>query len=279
MLVNIDAKGLEWVTVVWFAQDPVGMDEILTGVDQHSTNQLAFGLPERRIAKIFVFRLIYGGSKWAYALDPDFNWISKDPDYWQGVIDKFYGKYKGIQKQHDQWVRTAIDTGMLVMPTGRTYKFTPSRSPRGETKWPRTQILNYPVQGTGHDIVTIARVSLFKRIKAHDLFKNSVLFVSTVHDSIVLDVDDTVWEKHGRLLVDLIHGVFNDVPSNFRRLFNVELNLPIQCEIQAGKNLFDTEEIKWYNSSIDVEKENENNGKDAKAGLGAVQESIASATV
>src|SRR5687767_371525 len=101
------------------------MDEILTGVDQHAVNQKTFGLPERRIAKIFVFRLIYGGSKWAYALDPDFNWISKDPRFWQGVIDKFYDKYNGIKKQHDTWVREAIRTGRLVMPTGRIYTFQP----------------------------------------------------------------------------------------------------------------------------------------------------------
>lgn len=267
MLVNIDAKGLEWVTVVWFAQDPVGMDEILTGVDQHAVNQKAFGLPERRIAKIFVFRLIYGGSKWAYALDPDFNWISRDPDYWQGVIDKFYGKYKGIAKQHDQWVRTAIDTGRLVMPTGRVYTFTPSRTPRGETKWPRTQILNYPVQGTGHDIVTIARVSLFKRIKADARFKDTCLFVSTVHDSIVLDVNESTWKEYGGVLVDLIHGVFRDIPVNFHRLFGVELNLPIQAEIQAGRNLFDTEDVTWYNTKNGGRKD----GEETKAGLGAIQ--------
>lgn len=234
MLVNIDAKGLEWVTVVWFAQDPVGMDEILTGVDQHSTNQVAFGLPERRIAKIFVFRLIYGGSKWAYALDPDFNWISKDPKYWQGVIDKFYDKYKGISKQHAAWVREATTTGQLVMPTGRTFKFDRYQNKRGEWEWPRTQILNYPVQGTGHDIVTIARVSLWKRIKNDNRLKDCVDFVSTVHDSIVLDIKASAEIV---ALAGLIRAVFADIPSNFRALFGVELNLPIQCEIKVGPNL------------------------------------------
>lgn len=241
MLINIDAKGLEWVTVVWFAQDPVGMHEILTGVDQHTVNQMAFGLPERRIAKIFVFRLIYGGSKWAYALDPDFNWISKDPKYWQGVIDKFYGKYKGISDVHARWVREAISSGKLVMPTGRVYTFSPYTNKRGELEWPRTQILNYPVQGTGHDIVTIARVSLWKRVKADEKLRDSVLFVSTVHDSIVLDVKLSIDVQH---LYSVIRGVFSDVPRNFRALFNVELNLPIQCEIKVGNNLLDMTEVK-----------------------------------
>ena len=242
MLVNIDAKGLEWVTVVWFSQDPVGMHEITSGVDQHGVNQNVFGLPERRIAKIFVFRLIYGGSKWAYALDPDFNWISKNPKYWQGVIDKFYDKYKGIARQHDEWVRTAISTGTLVMPTGRIYRFEAKPAKRGGVEFPRTQILNYPVQGTGHDIVTIARVSLWKRIRAHDYFKDRVLFVSTVHDSIVLDVADEAWNDPSRReeLVSLVRGVFRDVPANFERLFGVKLNLPIECEVSVGENLLDT---------------------------------------
>lgn len=241
MLVNVDAKGLEWVTVVWFAQDPVGMAEILTGVDQHSVNQAAFGLPERRIAKIFVFRLIYGGSKWAYALDPDFNFISKRPTYWQEVIDKFYGKYKGIASVHARWIRTVVDTGVLVMPTGRKYEFQRYPNHRGELEWPRTQILNYPVQGTGHDIVTIARVSLWKRIKNDPRLKDCVLFVSTVHDSIVLDVTGACPMDH---LAATIRDVFADIPSNFSRLFGVELNLPIQCEIKVGCNLLDMKELK-----------------------------------
>lgn len=239
MLVNIDAKGLEWVTVVWFAQDPVAMDEILRGIDQHAENQRTFGLPERRIAKIFVFRLIYGGSKWAYALDPDFNFISKDSGYWQGVIDRFYEKYKGIQRQHASWIREATTTGQLVMPTGRVFRFERYRNKRNELEWPRTQILNYPVQGTGHDIVTVARVSLFKRIKAHERLASLCTFVSTVHDSIVLDVNLGQQSEDFRSLVEIIHNVFSDIPRNFARLFNVDLNLPIQCEISVGNNLFD----------------------------------------
>ena len=244
MLVNIDVKGLEWVTIVWFAQDPVGMGEIVTGVDQHAVNQEVFGLPERRIAKIFVFRLIYGGSKWAYALDPDFNWISKSPNYWQKVIDRFYDKYRGIRQTHEGWVREVVKSGQLVMPTGRVYRFQRYANKRGELEWPRTQILNYPVQGTGHDIVTIARVSLWKRIKDDEILRDCVRFVSTVHDSIVLDTDvSSRDESTFTHLVSTIGGVFRDLPSNFEHLFGITLNLPIQAEVSVGNNLFDMEVV------------------------------------
>lgn len=240
MLVNIDVKALEWVTVVWFAQDRVGMDELLAGVDQHLLNQQTFGLPDRTLAKIFVFRLIYGGSAWSYALDADFNYISKNPKWWQKVIDRFYEKYSGIARQHAAWIREATTTGKLVMPTGRTYSFQRYQNKRGEWEWPRTQILNYPVQGTGHDLVTIARVSLWKRIRANETLRNNVLFISTVHDSIVLDVDEGV---DMALLLETINGVFSDVPVNFTTLFGVEFNLPIKAEITVGKNLLDMSSI------------------------------------
>ena len=237
MFLQGDAKGLEWVCINWFAQDPVGMHEIVNGVDQHTINAERFGLPDRRIAKIFVFRLIYGGSSWAYVFDPDFNWISKDPKYWQRIIDEFYNKYKGIAKQHQLWIQEATTTGKLQMPTGRFYPFTINE--RGD--WPRTRILNYPVQGLGHDLMAIARVSFKRRLDATDYsdIRADIKLVSTVHDSIVVD---TRSEYVGRLSA-LLDSVFHDIPSNFERLFHVTFNLPLKVEIKIGPNLKDLVDI------------------------------------
>ena len=234
---NADARGLEWVGINFFAQDPVGMEEIIGKVDQHTLNAERFGLPERRIAKIFVFRLIYGGSAWAYVYDPDFNWISKDPKYWQRVIDAFYDKYKGIQRQHIVWVQQATLNGQLVMPTGRFYPF--ERDAKGN--WPRTKILNYPVQGLGHDLMAIARVSFKRRLDSADFsdIRNDIKLVSTVHDSIVVD---TRPEHIGRIS-NCLESVFRDIPRNFERLFGVVFNLPLEVEIKVGNDLFNMEEL------------------------------------
>lgn len=72
MIIQADAKGLETYCVAYLSQDQVLMKELIEGLDVHGSNQEAFGLPSRLIAKVFVFRLIYGGSAYSYAHDPDF---------------------------------------------------------------------------------------------------------------------------------------------------------------------------------------------------------------
>ncbi len=198
-------------------------------MDIHESNRQRFNLPERRIAKIFVFRLIYGGQAYSYAHDSDFNHVSKSVDYWQEVIDRFYDKYRGIKGWHESLVSTVLDTGQLVMPTGRV--FTWSRSDVAKRPWFHTpKILNYPVQGTGADLVAIGRVAMWKRLRRE---KIEALFQSTVHDSIDIDVKEEYNIRVGEIMVESIQ----DIPKNFKRLFNKELPLPLNCEIIRGNRL------------------------------------------
>ena len=129
----------------------------------------------------------------------------------------------------------AIETSCLKMPTGRFYRFIPFRRPDGSLKWPRTKILNYPVQGLGHDLTTIARVSLYKRIKNNNELDSSTRFISTVHDSIVLDFK----AEHLSILRPIVESVARDLPINFHKLFGIEFNLPIVFELSVGNNLKD----------------------------------------
>ena len=99
MILQADAKQLEWIGATYLSQDPVAIDEIWKEVDQHSDNQQRFGLPSRLIAKTFVFRLIYGGSAYSYANDPNFKDIGNE-EFWQSVIDQFYSKYKNLNPGH-----------------------------------------------------------------------------------------------------------------------------------------------------------------------------------
>ena len=56
MLVNCDAKALEWVTLAELSQDPVAKRELEEKIDQHTSNQSLFNLPTRKVAKLYLFR-------------------------------------------------------------------------------------------------------------------------------------------------------------------------------------------------------------------------------
>jgi DNA polymerase I-like protein with 3'-5' exonuclease and polymerase domains len=227
---------LEWRCASFLSQDETAIKEILDGTDQHSDNQLRFGLPSRLIAKTFVFRLIYGGSAYSYANDPNFSDVSKSEKYWQGVIDEFYSKYKGLHKWHTKLMQEATTTGMVKLPTGRIYQYK-SEDRRGEKVWPRTTILNYPVQGLGADLMSIARVSLFNRMRK--LGYEKAKLINTVHDSIIIDCDDS----HTDTLAKMMLQVFEDIPKNFEKLFGVEFNIPMKGEVKTGKTWGDLKEF------------------------------------
>lgn len=224
MIIEVDASSLEIVCAAYLSQDPVLMKEIWDEVDIHSRNQETLNLPERVIAKIFVFRLIYGGTAFAYANDPEFNWISRDHRYWQRIIDDFYNKYQTLGLWHNKIVEDVQRISRWISPTGRTYIYSPLQSKYGDFKWPRTTILNYPVQGLGADLMSIARVSAKRRLK------DRVLFVATVHDSIVVDSPNKIVYD----VCDVLENVFVDIPKNFKAVFGQEFNLPMKSEVMYG---------------------------------------------
>jgi|TARA_R100001369_G_C3319069_1_gene168616 DNA polymerase I-like protein with 3'-5' exonuclease and polymerase domains len=235
MLLQADAKQLEWIGATYLSQDKVAIDEILREVDMHSENQKRFKLPSRLIAKTFVFRLIYGGSAYSYAHDPDFRDIGNE-SFWQDVIDAFYNKYQRLYKWHEEIQFKAKREQKLIMPTGRIYHFEPEVK-FDRVKYPRTKILNYPVQGLGADLMAIARVSLRNRLKG----KKGIQLVNTVHDSIIVDFDPKVCYTND--LVNIVDKCFNDVPDNFKKLFGVDFNLPMRVECEVGNSWGNMETI------------------------------------
>jgi len=237
MLIQGDANALEIRVAAFLSQDPVMIGELIAEKDLHTDNQVRLGLPDRGTAKTFVFRLIYGGGAWSYANDPDFAACKFNEKQWQKVIDAYYDKYKGLYKWHTKIVQEVTLTGKLVMPTGREYEYVP-KVQRGEKVWPRTTILNYPVQGLGADVMAIARVSLFNRLKTLNI--PEIKLINTVHDSIIVDAPDQYTDTIANMMLD----VFEAVPRNFQKLFGVEFNVPMKAEVEIGQNWKDMEKYR-----------------------------------
>lgn len=227
-LVNADFKGMEILTAMWLSQDPIGMEEQISGFDLHGDNQTRLKLPSRLIAKIFIFRLLFGGTAYAYATDADFAEVKWSERKWQEAIEAFYDKYKGLDKWHRSLMEQVQSTGKISIPTGRTWYFSPIIK-NGEARFPRTQILNYPVQGLGADLMSIARVSLWRRMRSLKLISR---MIGTVHDSILTDGP----QEEVDTIVQLCYNVWSDLPMNFEKLFGVPFNLPCRVEVQTGPN-------------------------------------------
>lgn len=228
-IIKVDVKGLEWRTAVFLSQDQVALNEILNNFDLHQDNQLKLNLPTRLLAKTFLFRLIFGGSAYSYANDYEFNWISNDIEYWDNLIDKFLNKYKGLKTYREKIIETGIKTGKIIMPHGRIYTFSPTMKSWGQKVWPEREMLNYPVQGLGADLVSIARSNIYYKLNKLNI---EALLINTIHDDIQVDSAT----KHIDTVAKIMKESIENTPKYFQQLFNIEFNVPLSCEIFVGQN-------------------------------------------
>lgn len=234
MLLHADVKGLELVTAAYLSRDPVMMAELSSNFDIHADNQARLRLPDRLTAKTFVFKLIYGGTGFGFANQVEFQHISTDPKYWDSLINAFLEKYQGLRDWREELVRTVCSTGRLVMPTGREFHYPVSEVLEKLWYW-KPKIYNYPVQGTGADLVCIGRVSAWERLRG-----TGVLWLSTVHDSIDLDIPNGLCYNN---ICTVVNESIQGIPSVFESLFGQPFDLPINAEIFLGPTLGDL--VKW----------------------------------
>jgi DNA polymerase-1 len=237
MLLQCDASQLEWRVALELSNEIVGIQEIINGEDTHTNNQSAFELPSRLIAKIFLFRTIFRGSGWAFANDANFQHVSNNPKFWDSMNEKFYAKYKYLDKQHKLWMALVSAGKDITGPLGRSWHLEMKRDYKGELKLPINQLVNLPVQGTGADIMTIARISAYKRIKKAGIPCD---FISTVHDSIVVDTQ----KRYLRALANIFEQVFKDLPMNIKAIFGYDWTCPMACECKYGPNMKDMKKFK-----------------------------------
>jgi DNA polymerase I-like protein with 3'-5' exonuclease and polymerase domains len=212
--------------------------EIVDKQDMHLNNQNAFGLPSRLIAKIFIFRLLFGGSAYSYATDPAFAEVGFNQNQWQEVIDAFYKKYYGIAAWHKRIIEEAQTTCKIVSPiNGRYFPFKPEKSYKGELKWPITQIKNYLVQSSGADLVMLARLQTRKLLRESGL---DAKMVATVHDSLVASCREADVEQVGKILLESVETL----PKMVKQVWGYDMSVPMTAEVQYGKSKGDMKDLK-----------------------------------
>lgn len=228
-ILQIDLSQIEWRCAAWLSQDPEMIREINNDIDQHTRActelmELPFSKDNRTSAKIFNFRMIYGGVAYGYYMDdvmPNFP-LKK----WEKIVDGFWEKYTGLYDYNYANVTHVMQHGELRLPTGRKFKFIHNDA----NEYQERQIKNYPVQGmAGGDILPLLAV-MIRRGLVKGGFKSH--FILTVHDSVVLDVLESEMEE----VINLITKCVQNLATAVGRYYNLRWNVKLNGEIETGDN-------------------------------------------
>lgn len=87
---------------------------------------------------------------------------------------------------------------------------------------------------------------MLARLRARRLIMDSGIeaqLISTIHDSIVVDTP----AKNVYNISKILKQSIEEVPSLCNKVFGYEFKLPLTCEIQAGPNKKQMEEVKIEN--------------------------------
>jgi DNA polymerase I-like protein with 3'-5' exonuclease and polymerase domains len=239
LILVIDLSQLEWRVAAWLAQDSVAMQEIWDDVDCHADNAIKFfgDIKYRQDAKIMTFRLLYGGSAYAFWIDPKMPNFSKGR--WDEIVRQYSMKYRGITQWQERNIRSVPqNNGMLYSPTGRMYKIPmePHKKFPNTMVYKDTCIKNYPVQGSATgDIVPLAMNLIDERLSKDPMGFISTDWIGQVHDSVIFD---TTHDEVKKVAFTGIQ-VFEELPNVISDIWQVDFNVPMTGEATAGLNYGD----------------------------------------
>jgi len=224
IITEADFSGLEFRVAGALSMDNQIKDDIENGKDVHSQtasiiNRIhpsAVTKDLRQAAKAFTFAPLYGGMGMG------------EPEHVQNYFKQFFVIYSGLAKYQKSLMDGVIRNGIVQTPSGRQYHW-PNAKRYGNGRISNaTQVVNYPVQGFGNDLVQMACVRAYRRFK--DLNLTSLLIL-TVHDSIVVDTHPDE--------IDLVHDALTwamtDVLKEAENKWNYDFPLPLAIEIETGQ--------------------------------------------
>ena len=229
---EIDYSGVEFRVAGELSKDAQIIDDILTGKDVHKQTAAIINQCDvaevsknmRQEAKAYTFAPLYGGMG------------ANEEDHVRNYFKTYFSLYKGLAAWHQQLFSGVLKDGVVKIPSGKRYIFEDvRRTPNGRVTNAQ-QIVNYPVQGFAGVIMQLACVRALRRFKHLQLKSKLIL---TVHDSLVADI------YPGE--VDEVKAAFKwalaDIHAEIKNRFDYDFILPLDVEMEIGKNWMEMEEI------------------------------------
>ncbi len=168
------------------------------------------GQHERRIAKTVNFGVIYGITGFGLAKT-----LEVGPWEAQKYIDAFYEKYPRVRTYYDDLLVNARERGYVETFFGRR-RYIPGVNDANKTlrSMAEREAMNMPIQGTAADIIKIAMIDIFAKIR-NDALPGKMLL--QVHDELVFEVKDSDVANFCDVIQEIMEGILvNYAPDSVR---------------------------------------------------------------
>lgn len=227
VLVDADYSQIELRLLAHFSDCKKLKEAYNSSKDIHThTAAEVFGVPElavtqemRREAKAVNFGIIYGISPFGLAKDLSIS-AKKAKEY----IDKYFETYDEVKNYMAKNVENAKKDGYVKTVCGRRRVINELKSSNFNLRsFGERAAMNMPLQGSSADIVKIAMINVYNRLKEERLKAKLVL---QVHDELVIDCPIEEKEKVSAILKTEMENA-------------VSLRVPLVADVGVGKNWFD----------------------------------------
>ena len=98
-----------------------------------------------------------------------------------------------------------------------------------------TEMKNYPVQGTGGELVQMVLGQLWRWFVKNDFFGHNAYIVNTVHDCVWADCHKSVVDKVVKGMVKIMQAI----PHFLKVFFNIDCPVKFPVDAEVGKNMLE----------------------------------------
>ena len=221
-LVDADYSQIELRLLAHISGDKNMQEAFLSGEDIHKvTASQVFNTPfsevtplQRSRAKAVNFGIVYGISPWSLAQD-----IGVFPNEAKAYMDAYLEKYSGVREYMKRIVEQAKKDGFVTTVYKRRRALPELKSSNFNIRsFGERVALNMPIQGTAADIIKLAMVNVYRRLKAEGLRSKLIL---QVHDELICECPEDEAEKVMEILQEEMSGA-------------ASLSVPLTADAKAG---------------------------------------------
>lgn len=227
LLVDADYSQIELRVLASVCGDENMQQAFLSGSDIHtSTAAQVFGLPEdfvspemRSAAKAVNFGIIYGIGPFSLSKDIGVS-VAEAKRYIQSYLDN----YPKVTEFMNKTVADGEKNGYVSTIFGRR-RYIPelSASNKNVQAFGKRAAMNAPIQGAAADIIKLAMVKVYRRLKAE---LPEVHLILQVHDELILEAPEAQAERAAALLKEEMEAA-------------VKLAVPLTVDVHTGKSWYD----------------------------------------